>query len=271
MTTRATPPPHLLVADHDEDILALLAALLDQEGYPTHCVTSLEDALALVDEQVFHLVLTDLFAAPPQPRFSAAQRLKQRCYPTPVGILTGWEVTTSEAERLGFAFLLHKPFELEQVLTEIAACLHPPLTPKQEDQAQVIHRFFEVFNARAWDRMPDVCDPDLIYPPHTNLAWGPPQPLIGLDAYLAQVARTLPHFPDFHFEEVTIFGCPQALAVRATTCWTAHDGQLQRHTGGVLFHFVGERIGQMGITLNAERLRRHLAEQAAPPPERRVP
>ena len=265
MTPRATPP-HLLVAEHDADILSLLADLLHQEGYLTRCVTSLADALALVDEQVFHLVLTDLFAAPPQPLFSAVEHLQQRCFPTPVGILTGWGALTAEAQRLGFAFLLQKPFELEQALIEIAACLHSPLTPKQEDQAQVIHRFFEVFNARAWNRMPDLCDPDLIYPPHTSLAWGAPQQLIGLDAYLAQVARTLPRFPDFHFEEATIFGCPEGLAARATTCWTAPDGSPKRHSGGVLFHFAGKRIRQMGITLNTERLRRHLAAQTAPPP-----
>jgi CheY-like chemotaxis protein len=265
MSMPGQPRPHLLVADPDAGILTLLVELLHQEGYTTRSVTSLPDALALVDEQVFHLVLTDLFADPPQPLFTAVEHLQKRCFPTPIGILTGWGALPSEAERLGFAFLLTKPFDLEQVLIEIAACLHTPLTPRQREQAQVIRHFFELFNSRAWDQLPDLCTPDLIYLPHTSLASGAPHHLIGLDAYLAQVARYLPRFPGFHFEEVTIFGSPRTLAARATTCWTAPDGSPKRHSGGVLFRFAGERIGQIGIVLNSERLRQHLAEQTAPP------
>lgn len=138
MDTSATAP-RILIVEEDHALNALLADLLRENGYQTDLVYTLEQALQKVDEQLYDLVLTDhLVEATPRrgdsANLSLVRRLRQECFPTPVGLLTAWPVDEQAVERSGFAFVLTKPFDLEEVLQRIADRLNPPFTPGQQQQ-----------------------------------------------------------------------------------------------------------------------------------------
>lgn len=143
MLSPTSQPHRILVVEQNQPICELLHLFLEQEGYETERVASLKEALTDIDEHPFDFVLMDPFALPNQPRLAQASLLKKRCYPTPVGIITGWPIPPEEAERVGFAFLVHKPFSFKQVLERIASRLNHPFTPEQQQQAQVIRRSLE--------------------------------------------------------------------------------------------------------------------------------
>jgi DNA-binding response OmpR family regulator/ketosteroid isomerase-like protein len=129
MMTPFSFPPRLLVVEHDVGIQDLLHASLTAEGYAVSLAASPAEALPLLAEQPFQLVLTDLFSANCTDRLGAVEPLRASAYPTPVGVITGWNVAEEEVTRRGFAFLAGKPFDLEELFALIAACLNSSLNP----------------------------------------------------------------------------------------------------------------------------------------------
>ena len=51
-----------------------------------------------------------------------------------------------------------------------------------------------------------------------------------------------------------IYGRPKGLAVRYLASWRLPNFTTQRIVGTTLFHFEGERIREMGESMNPERL-----------------
>jgi two-component system response regulator MprA len=127
MATSPVPRPRLLIVEDDESILEFLSTVLNDEGYETCLASSQEAALALLHEQRFDLVVADLFVEPSRPRLSSARALQRFCTPTPVGIITGWSLPSGGSELDGFAFLLKKPFDIDDFLAAVAASLKLPL------------------------------------------------------------------------------------------------------------------------------------------------
>lgn len=127
MTTRSPSSPRLLVVEHDNGIQELLAAFLTAEGYQVSLAASPDEARALLNQQHFHLVLTDLFSTSPRDRFGAVERLRASAGPIPVGVITGWNVAEDEIARHHFAFFLRKPFDVEDLVDSITACVASPL------------------------------------------------------------------------------------------------------------------------------------------------
>jgi two-component system response regulator PilR (NtrC family) len=124
--SQSVTSPRILIVDAQPEVLDLLQVLLEEEGYATEGVSSLEEAHAAVQFHRYHLIITDLFRPCRLPPFTAAHHLQQWSDPTPVGILTGWRVSSEEAQQERFAFLLPKPFDLETLLTAVATIVPPP-------------------------------------------------------------------------------------------------------------------------------------------------
>lgn len=118
----------LLVAEDDADLQYILKLVLEEEGYQIVTASSLEEALGLVNEQHFALILTDLFAKMPHNPLGSAQILKQHAPATPVAVMTGWRLSVEEIERQGFRFLVPKPFDLDELLALVANALRSPVT-----------------------------------------------------------------------------------------------------------------------------------------------
>ena len=142
---------HLLVLEPDESLQDFLSDLLSEEGYQVSVAASLEEGLACVERQSFALILADLFVGHALAgSFTPAHTVCRRVQPTPVGLLMTLSLSAAEAQRAGFAFVLERPFEVEDLLSLVAEALQIVFTAEQERQADVVRRYLVA--QRRWPR-----------------------------------------------------------------------------------------------------------------------
>lgn len=241
----------ILVAEDNTDLRETLRALLEDYGNQVETAASLQEALELVDREPFGFILSDLFAGRDGDRLRAVEQLRERAFPTPMGIVTGWKVSESEAISRGFAWVLQKPFDVDRLVMEIAAQLEIPLDAAQERQAHVVRAYFAALSARDWNTLVGLCADDVTYvlPPPAPYS----QEVHGKEAFRRYTEETYAHFPGAQFDEPRVYALPRGLAARYVGRWPA-DGGMQQQAGAVIFQFKGERITQIGIRLNAEQL-----------------
>ncbi len=247
-------PPRLLLAEDDTDIRQIVTELLAEEGYDIKCAASIQEAFALADRWLFHLVLSDLFhtldEADP---LAAARTFREYVAPTPVLLMTGWRLTTEQVHQAGFAGLLAKPFDIDNLLAQVAANLRAPLTPEQEQQAETVRRYFAALSARDSDGLVALCTEDVVYVLPGTL------PLSGVvegkEAFHRYTEDTFAQFPAAHFDQVAIHALPRGLAARYQGSWQTPEGARAEMPGSVCFRFRGEHIAQIGVHLSEQRLR----------------
>jgi CheY-like chemotaxis protein len=253
--------PRVLIIEDDQDTQEVLGAILSEEGYQVSLVASPQEALKLLDEQVFHFILTDLFTRQVDDPLGSVAALRAQAQPTPIGVMTGWNVSAEAVQRAGFACLVKKPFGLEEMLAAVAACLRAALSPEQQRQAEVMRRFFAVLNARNWDAALRLCVAQLRYYPAPDSSYLPARKLEGKDAYQAYVKEVFERFAVTRFENLLIYARPKGLAARYTYGLTLPDGQPQQRAGATLFRFRGELIAQIGVKIRRVRTRKLLEHQ----------
>lgn len=248
-------PPHVLVAEHDSTQRDLLALLLQREDVTSDTAASLEAACEKVDQELYDLVLTDVFSPFP-PRLEAVMQLRQRCYPTPVGIVSGWRIKEQEAERAGFAFVLGKPFDLETVLERIACYLAPTLSPLQQEQATRITVCLDgPLNARHRDALQALWTPEVASLSLRRSLFPTAGVIFGQETILAQVQRALDTLPEMRVDHRTVVPHRGQLVTRFRSRWQGPDEQRQQLAGSAHFRFRGEQISRIGVALNPRRLR----------------
>lgn len=131
MTPQAATPLHVLIVEDDPDLGEVICDFLREEGYEAHLTSTLAEALALAEQQTFHLALTDLLSHSHVAPLDSVKPLMQRLSPVPVGIVTGWPLTNELVIEQGFAFLLRKPFDVTDLLAAVAAHLQRMAIPEQ--------------------------------------------------------------------------------------------------------------------------------------------
>ena len=250
----APPPPRILVVEHDPSLSDLLVATLRLGHYTPDVASSLEEAHDKVDQELYDLVLTDMFSPFP-PRLEAIKPLQHRCFPTTIGIVSGWRVGQAEAERAGFAFVVEKPFELDALLDQIATHLLPALSPLQQEQAEGITACLAAFNARRWKELRGLWTPEVAYLPLTRSLFTPARALFGQEAVLSHVQQALLVLPAFRICHRMVVPHQGEAMIRFRGSWQGPSGQRQQIAGSALFRFRGERISQIGVDLNTRRLR----------------
>lgn len=253
--------PRLLIVEDDGDTRDILATILREEGYEVFLAASPKEAMTLLEQQVFHFVLTDLFASAPDELLRSVAPLRAQAQPTPVGLLTGWKVSAEEVRRGGFACLIRKPFDLDDLLEAIAACLRIPLSPEQQRQAETVERFFASLNARDWDAALDVCTDDLAYYPAPESLYMPTRRLRGRAAYRTYIEDIFQRVAVTRFDDLLISARPKGLAARYTYGLTLPGGVPEQRAGASLFHFTGALISQIGVKVRRGRIRKVLEQQ----------
>lgn len=267
MNAAASGRCRILIVERDRQIRTLLATLLQFHGYESEEAATLEEALERVDGYLYDFVLTDLFGTTTQPRLEAVKHLQQRCHPTPVGILTGWQINQDEVERAGFAFALQKPFDLDVVLHRIAGYLNAAFTPEQQQQAQVIRRYLQALSTGDWGTLRSLCTEDVGYSALTKSAFTSEREIKGIEAYLAYARMVRRRLPDVQLEHVIIFQHPKGLIARYATSFTAPNGTPQYLAGSLICRFRGERLSLIGFAQNTQRLRAVLTPSPQYPPQ----
>lgn len=254
--TRADPTPKsqtpVLVVEDDADTRDSLQMVLEDAGYSAHLVSSLGEALAAIDERVFALIMTDLFAHATSNRLDAATAIRDRAYPTPVAIVSGWVLSPALVSSEGFTFVASKPFDIDELLTSVAKALDAPLTEQQRRQVSVIDAYFAALSGGDWDALLAHCADDVVYVVPGS---GPFSKVItGKAAYRKYVERALPGFTGARFDQIAVYGTPQGLAVRYHAVWRGQGQQERQHTGSVVFQLDNLTIRQIGVHFNHERL-----------------
>jgi CheY-like chemotaxis protein len=111
--------PHpILVIDDDPDILAVVAEILGDEGYPVLTAPDGAAALALVEGQPLSLVLVDRW----MPRLDGSgfvRALRARGYQVPIIAMTAASDPGDWAVQIGADATVAKPFTLELFLDTV--------------------------------------------------------------------------------------------------------------------------------------------------------
>jgi len=119
----------ILVVDDDENILSLERTILGQKGFDVTTAAGGAEALKLLAEQTFDLVLLDVMM-PEIDGFTVCRRIKEdpRTRDLPVIFLTakGGGEALAEGFDSGAVMYINKPFTANKLLTIVNTMLEPP-------------------------------------------------------------------------------------------------------------------------------------------------
>lgn len=255
--------PQILLVEDDDAIRETLVLLLQDEGYQTQEATSVASALYLIEQATYDLILTDLFTHDPAAPLASALALREQAAPTPVAILSAWPANATDPEAADFAFIMSKPFDLDVLLTAIAAALDAPLNPEDDQRAQVARRYFSALSSHDWDTLVNLCADDVTYilPGNASLS----ATVEGKSAFRAYTEAVFAHFPAPHFDPVMLYATPTGVAARYQSRWLAPNGEEERQSGAVNFQFSGLRIQRIGVHLANTQLQRAVETSSYPP------
>jgi CheY-like chemotaxis protein len=242
-------PPHLLVAEDDEELNTVLLDLLTEEGYAVTSAASLDEALAQVSTRVFDLILTDILVWNQHAPLQGVEQLRTRAQPTPVCLLTGWGFSEEDARAQGFACLIKKPFDVDDLLARVAEMVARPLTPEQERQADVVRRYCQAIDARDWQQCAGLCREDVRYYPSPDSPFDRHQEVVGRAALLEQFDYNAVVAPNFHYTAYSLYGRPDGIAARYLATITTPEGT-KPLAGSVLFQVEDGLIAQIGYRLD---------------------
>src|SRR5712692_2128655 len=113
-------PPAVLVVDDDPDLRTILRLLLEDEGYQVRLASSGAEALTQVHAAPPAVLLLDL-NMPVMTGWDCLAALRMEQSTVPVVLMTAGRVAVDEAQRLGTAGWLAKPFDLDAVLLAVQA------------------------------------------------------------------------------------------------------------------------------------------------------
>ena len=262
MTSLVPSPKRILLVEHDAELQDILRTLLSDEGYAVISASSLGEALTLLGEQSFHMVLTDLFRGLGFDAFEEVEPLRQMADPTPVALMTAWDLTEEMVKQRGFSCLIPKPFDIDRLLGMVAICLAAPFTPEQERHIPIIKRFLIAQEQKDIETSLALCVDDIrYYPPTRRPAYAPyaeREAVSGKTALRATLEQTFRAYPDGTLGELLFYPLPKGISVRYLWRWTSPEGKQRHFTGGLLFYFAGGLLSQISISI-------HSPETLSPP------
>jgi CheY-like chemotaxis protein len=116
----ATPTAKVLVVDDSDELLGLLGAWLQDEGYILFTATSGAQALDIAQSHDPDVVLLDVVIPPPD-GCAVCESLQHRDRPPEIILMTGTSDPTHlrRVDQLGGFVLLRKPFSSDTVLQSV--------------------------------------------------------------------------------------------------------------------------------------------------------
>ncbi len=116
----------ILIVDPDAVLSALLEDILGEEGYRVRSIRSLDEAVALLAEHHFDLVITEAYLQRGRLDFDPAflPGLKAAAGDTPLVLLSTYTSTsTIHVGDFGLAQVVPKPFDIDDLLNKVARAL----------------------------------------------------------------------------------------------------------------------------------------------------
>jgi CheY-like chemotaxis protein len=126
LMTSTTPPERgVLVIDDDVDIRSVMCELLTDEGYQVKTAMNGRDALATLASWRPDVILLDLMMPIMDGwTFLTTRLADRRLRRIPVIVMSASHTLSRGDERLAVADMVAKPFEIDAVLTKVAALAH---------------------------------------------------------------------------------------------------------------------------------------------------
>jgi two-component system response regulator MprA len=126
--------PRLLIVDDDPELGQFLSTELDVEGYSCTLASNGQQALGLIRNQRWDLVVLD-WTLPDFSGLEVCRRMRQGGITTPVLMLTGRDEVRERVEALdsGADDFLTKPFSIEELLARVRARLRRTNLNTQDD------------------------------------------------------------------------------------------------------------------------------------------
>lgn len=120
----AGPPARILVVDDEEGMREFLGIMLQKEGYQVDMANSGEEAIALVRQQRFDLIITDL-KMPRMSGLDVLNRIKEMDPEIGVVLITAYASSETAVDAMkGGAFdYLAKPFDVEEMKEVVRGAL----------------------------------------------------------------------------------------------------------------------------------------------------
>lgn len=120
---------NILVVDDDRLVLKSLERLLENEGYIISCAQNSQEALDLINQTEFDLIISDIRmpdANGIELAHNAREVLKEKNQGiTPIIFITGYsdENSYNEAQKIDASDFIYKPFDKDKFLQSIKAAL----------------------------------------------------------------------------------------------------------------------------------------------------
>jgi len=118
-------PKHILVIDDDHLVAKSLSKLLEKEGYNIICTENSHNALVLLSDTDFDLIITDI-KMPGMDGIKMATIIKDtlklnKKKDIPIIFITGYsdEKSYADAKKLNVADFIYKPFDKEKFLQSV--------------------------------------------------------------------------------------------------------------------------------------------------------
>jgi len=110
----------ILVVDDEEDVRQLLSDILASESHEVNVASNGSQGIEMFKKQAFDMVFSDL-GMPGMSGWEVAEKIKTINKQVPVVLVTGWniELKDQEMKDKNIDMVIHKPFELEQVLKSV--------------------------------------------------------------------------------------------------------------------------------------------------------
>ncbi|HEY8598317.1 MAG TPA: response regulator [Thermomicrobiales bacterium] len=126
----------ILLAEDDPDIADMISECLQGEGYTVAVAEHAAAALAALNRRDFALVLTDAFAnhGPGIGQWAAVEQIRRAAGATPTVLCTAHRSQDfSDFAARGFAAILAKPFDLDDLLSLVHRLIGPAGRPHPDD------------------------------------------------------------------------------------------------------------------------------------------
>lgn len=117
---RPERPARILVIDDEQPIAQLIQDALAVEGHNVEVALSATEGLKMASVSDYDLILTDL-GMPDMSGWEVASHLREQDPDLPVILVTGWGTTIDDQEisRSGIAGVVHKPFEIRDLVDTV--------------------------------------------------------------------------------------------------------------------------------------------------------
>jgi CheY-like chemotaxis protein len=228
MSEPVTVSPRILLVGADPAMQLLLQQALAEMGYASTRASSLGQALRLLHQQAFDLVVTDTFSRTGQEVLSPLRPLLALSHPLPVILCTAWPLAETDVRNEGFAGLVPQPFELDQLVTMVAACLNQPWSPAQLRQAEVVNRYVESFHKQDIEAVLALFTEEVLFLPWMVPTYPFARPVRGKAAARVSLQEMWRYLGAFQMEGVHLYRCPHGVAARLLVRWHDPSGAQQQ-------------------------------------------